>query len=154
MNADRQEATGSSHTPPVQVRLFLESIVQTLPLRIGLAGTLATSHRHASWTRRLVPQLLLKDEQRLSKLHWEHSTAIYKKHILAQEAIAMAGPMTWEGGVSATAQKKAVLTLRKPLMLKEQQKLAKQNWELACCKTKQEMLEEGPATSSDDSEHA
>jgi len=37
-------------------------------------------------------KLLLKDEQRLFKLHWEQRTAIYKKHMLVQEGISMAGP--------------------------------------------------------------
>ena len=99
-------------------------------------------------------KLLLKDEQRLFKLHWEQRTAFYKKHMLVQEAISMAAPQTWVAKSDA-ALKKILMTskctaLRK-LMLKEEQKLAKKRWELACCKTKHEQLEHGPAGSDDDS---
>jgi len=98
-------------------------------------------------------KLLLKDEQRLCKLLWEQRTAIYKKHMLVQEAIVMAGPMTWIGGASAAAQKRSLMSTKctalRKLVLKEQQKLAKKKWELSCCKAKYEAHE--PASSDDDS---
>jgi len=98
-------------------------------------------------------KLLLKDEQRLCKLNWEQQTAIYKKHMLVQEAIFMAGPMTWVGGASAAAQKKSLMSTKctalRKLVLKEQQKLAKKKWELSCSKAKFEVHE--PASSDDES---
>jgi hypothetical protein len=98
-------------------------------------------------------KLLLKDEQRLCKFRWEQRTAIYKQHMLLQEAIVMAGPMTWVGGASASAQKMALMTTKctalRKLVLKDQQKLAKKKWELSCCKAKYEAIE--PACRYDES---
>ena len=99
-------------------------------------------------------KLLLKDEQRLCKLHWELRTATYKKHMLEQEGISMAGPQTWVAKSDAALKKSMMTskctTLRK-LVLKEQQKLATKRWEVACCKTKHEQFEHGPTGNDDDS---
>jgi hypothetical protein len=83
---------------------------------------------------------LLKEEQKLSKLRWDLGTVTYKKHMLSQEKINLThGPalgVSW--GTHALTFKCA--NFRKAL-LKEEQKLAKKRWELACCKTKLDALD-------------
>jgi hypothetical protein len=85
---------------------------------------------------------LFKEEQKLSKLRWEFGTITYKKHMLSQETINLThGPapgVSW-GAHSLTFK---CSNFRKAL-LKEEQKLAKKRWELACCKTKRDALESG-----------
>jgi len=83
-------------------------------------------------------KLHLKDEQRLYKLRWELATSVYKKHVLLQEAMALAGSTPQHKPKKMVLFQKQV-NFRK-LFLKETQKLAKKKWERACCHTKAETL--------------
>ena len=89
---------------------------------------------------------LFKEEQRLSKLRWDLGTVNYKKHMLSHEELDLSrphGPPAGMNWISYGLHLKCK-NFRKAL-LKESQKLAKKQWELACCKTKQETCFSGDA---------
>jgi len=86
---------------------------------------------------------MLKDLQKLSKLRWDLGTAAYRQHALELEVISMArtnGFAPMELPFSNNSLKGKCLTMRK-LLLKEEQKLAKKKWELACCNAKKDALD-------------
>jgi len=85
---------------------------------------------------------MLKDLQKVSKLRWDLGTAAYRQHALEMEVMSMAGTNGFAARALPTCTdplKAKCMTMRK-LLLKEEQKLAKKQWELACCIAKKDAL--------------
>jgi len=87
----------------------------------------------------------LKDEQKLSKMLFDLCGALRRQHTLAQEHVN-----TYEHVGNATRTPRSKLLVKsvsfRKLLLKDEQRLAKKKWELACCLSQQEALkQETPA---------
>jgi len=83
----------------------------------------------------------LKDEQKLSKMLFDLSGALRRQHTLAQEHTN-----TYEHAGNAARTPRSKLLVKsvsfRKLLLQDEQRLAKKKWELACCLSQQEALEQ------------
>jgi len=83
----------------------------------------------------------LKDEQKLSKMLFDLCGALRRQHTLAQEHLN-----TYEHAGKAAQTPRSKLLVKsvsfRKLLLKDEQRLAKKKWELACCLSQQEALEQ------------